>query len=201
MKNNWWKIAVVAALVIVVAIVIAAKNRNTSSTIGTSTESSAVATQTDGNDQPMKAEKQDALVLSETTATPEDATETGKSTAKPQVAKLASNESPEKTVDKPPIKTSKQLPRIVDLGATECIPCKMMAPILDELKEEYKGKLVVEFIDVWENPDEKGKYRISSIPTQIFYDTSGKEFYRHIGFFPKEDILAKFEEQGIILKK
>lgn len=89
-----------------------------------------------------------------------------------------------------------KLPKLVDLGAKKCIPCKMMAPILDELAKEYKGKLIVEFIDVWQNPDAGDKYGIQSIPTQIFYDAEGKEFFRHEGFYPKEEILAKFAEKG-----
>lgn len=91
------------------------------------------------------------------------------------------------------------LPRLVDLGADECIPCKMMAPILEELKQEYAGKLDVEFIDVWKNPLEGRKYGIRAIPTQIFYDAKGNEFYRHMGFFSREDILAVFSKRGIDL--
>ena len=89
------------------------------------------------------------------------------------------------------------LPRLVDLGAKVCIPCKLMAPILEELKKEYAGKLIVEFIDVWKNPEAGDPYGIKLIPTQIFFDASGKEFFRHEGFFSKEDILAKFKEFGI----
>ena len=92
------------------------------------------------------------------------------------------------------------LPRLVDLGADKCIPCKMMAPMLDELKTEYKGRLEVAFIDVWKKPDEAKKYGIKIIPTQIFYDASGKELFRHEGFFSKEDILAKWKELGIDLQ-
>lgn len=88
------------------------------------------------------------------------------------------------------------LPRLVDLGAGKCIPCKMMAPILEELKSEYSGKFEVVFVDVWENPDEGKKYGIKIIPTQIFYDTTGKERFRHEGFFSKEDILGKWKELG-----
>jgi thioredoxin 1 len=99
----------------------------------------------------------------------------------------------------PPKPTS--LPKLVDLGAKKCIPCKMMAPILEELKKEYKGKLVVEFVDVWENPKAAQEYGINSIPTQVFYDQQGKEFFRHVGFYSKEDILAKFTEHGIELAK
>lgn len=103
---------------------------------------------------------------------------------------------------KKPAKTeTKRLPKLLDLGATKCIPCKMMAPILEELAKEYKGQLDVQFIDVWKDPKAAEKYKISSIPTQIFYDAKGKEFFRHVGFFPKDDILKTFEKQGIKLKK
>jgi thioredoxin 1 len=91
------------------------------------------------------------------------------------------------------------LPRLVDLGADKCIPCKMMAPILEELKEQYKGRLEVVFIDVWKNPDAGMQYGIKLIPTQIFYDAAGKELFRHEGFFSKEDILAKWKEFGVDL--
>ncbi len=91
------------------------------------------------------------------------------------------------------------LPRLVDLGATKCIPCKMMAPILEDLKTTYATQMQVEFIDVWENPDAGEKYGIRSIPTQIFYDAGGKELFRHEGFFPKEDILSKWKELGVTL--
>ena len=96
---------------------------------------------------------------------------------------------------------SAKLPRLVDLGADKCIPCKIMAPILKELKSQYQGKLEVVFIDVWEKPDEAKKYGIKLIPTQIFYNASGKELYRHEGFFSKEDILGKWKEFGIKLEK
>jgi thioredoxin 1 len=91
------------------------------------------------------------------------------------------------------------LPRLVDLGAGKCIPCKKMAPILEDLKKEYAGRMNVEFIDVWKNPDAGKAYGIEMIPTQIFYDASGKELSRHVGFFGKEDILAKWKELGVEL--
>ena len=93
------------------------------------------------------------------------------------------------------------LPRLVDLGADKCIPCKMMAPILEELKTEYTGKLQVDFIDVWKDPAPGQKAGIRVIPTQIFYDASGKELFRHEGFYSKEDILAKWKELGTDLTK
>ncbi|MEI8288294.1 MAG: thioredoxin family protein [Verrucomicrobiota bacterium] len=92
------------------------------------------------------------------------------------------------------------LPKLLDLGAGKCIPCKIMAPILEEMKKEYAGTLEVEFIDVWKNPDAGKQYKIEVIPTQIFYDATGKELFRHIGFYSKADILTKWKELGVELK-
>jgi len=90
-----------------------------------------------------------------------------------------------------------RLPRMVDLGAGKCIPCKMMKPILDDLKVNYADRFITEFIDVWENPDAGKKYGIEMIPTQIFYDAEGKERFRHVGFYSKEEILSKWRELGV----
>ena len=92
------------------------------------------------------------------------------------------------------------LPRLVDLGADKCIPCKMMAPVLKELAKEYEGRMAVEFIDVWKKPDAGKAHKISLIPTQIFFDAGGKELFRHEGFFSKKDILAKWKELGVEFK-
>lgn len=92
------------------------------------------------------------------------------------------------------------LPKLVDLGANKCIPCKMMAPVLEELKTEYTGQLEVEFIDVWKDKDAGKPYHVEMIPTQIFFDANGKELYRHVGFLAKADILAKWKELGMSLK-
>ncbi|MDD3716543.1 MAG: thioredoxin family protein [Candidatus Marinimicrobia bacterium] len=99
-------------------------------------------------------------------------------------------------------KSPKPLPKLLDLGADKCIPCKEMAPILEELKKEYAGVLEVEFIDVWkpENQQAAVKYGIRSIPTQIFFDPEGKELWRHVGFISKDDILKKWKELGYPLK-
>jgi len=95
----------------------------------------------------------------------------------------------------------KALPRLVDLGAGKCIPCKMMKPILDDLKTNYAGTFKTEFIDVWENADAAKPYNINLIPTQIFYGVDGKELFRHEGFFSKEDILNKWKELGVEVPK
>lgn len=87
-------------------------------------------------------------------------------------------------------------PRLVDLGAGKCIPCKQMAPILEKLRVEYSGKFEVVFIDVWKDPDAANPYRIRVIPTQIFYGADGKELFRHEGFYSREQILGKWRELG-----
>jgi len=88
------------------------------------------------------------------------------------------------------------IPRLVDLGADKCIPCKAMAPILVELGKEYAGRMQVDFIDVWKDPSAGDPYRIYAIPTQIFFDGDGKELTRHEGFISKADILATWKRVG-----
>ena len=89
-----------------------------------------------------------------------------------------------------------KLPRFLELGSVTCIPCKMMAPILEELRQEYAGRFQVDFIDTQEDRASASEYKIKLIPTQILFDASGKELFRHEGFFPKADILAKWKELG-----
>ncbi len=91
------------------------------------------------------------------------------------------------------------LPRLVDLGSDQCIPCKQMAPILEELSKEYRGSLIVEVLDVRKDPAQGRKWGIRVIPTQVFIDAAGKERFRHEGFMSKEAILEKWEEIGVDL--
>ena len=91
---------------------------------------------------------------------------------------------------------NESLPRLVDLGADKCVPCKMMAPILEELKETFEGRLDVQFIDVWKDPAPGREFGVKVIPTQIFFDEHGNELFRHQGFMSREDILAKWAELG-----
>ena len=90
------------------------------------------------------------------------------------------------------------LPRLVDLGADKCVPCRMMAPILEELKTACRGKMDVEFIDVSKNPGAAESFGIRVIPTQVFLSAEGRELFRHEGFFAKEDILAKCRELSML---
>ena len=95
-----------------------------------------------------------------------------------------------------------KIPKLVDLGAHQCIPCKLMAPILEQLTKEYAGVFAVEFIDVWqkENAEKAKAYGIEQIPTQVFLDAEGKELWRHVGFISREDILKKWSELGYDFK-
>lgn len=88
-------------------------------------------------------------------------------------------------------------PTIVDFGARSCIPCKKMAPILEQLEKEYKGRANVIFVDVWQNNKIGGNYRVQMIPTQIFFDAKGKESGRHIGFMDRQPIIDTFKKLGV----
>lgn len=86
---------------------------------------------------------------------------------------------------------------MIDLGAKKCIPCKMMAPILEKMEKAYKGKAVIAFIDVWEHREPIYRFSIGAIPTQIFFDKNGQEVYRHEGFLAEKNIVAMLEKMGV----
>jgi thioredoxin 1 len=93
----------------------------------------------------------------------------------------------------------KGVPTFVDLGAGKCIPCKAMAPILEQLRTDYTGRLDVVFIDVWQRPEAGRFHGIKMIPTQIFYGADGRELARHEGFIDREQILARWKALGVEL--
>lgn len=89
----------------------------------------------------------------------------------------------------------------VELGSVNCVPCKMMQPVMKEVEKEYSSQVKVVFHDVW-TPDGKpygAKYGIRSIPTQIFLDKDGKEYFRHEGYFPKEELVKILAMKGVKL--
>jgi thioredoxin 1 len=86
---------------------------------------------------------------------------------------------------------------MLDLGAKSCIPCKMMAPILEKLEKVFRGKAAIIFIDVWEHNDQVRRFGLHAIPTQIFYDKDGKEVYRHVGFMSEEAIIGQLKKMGV----
>ena len=95
-----------------------------------------------------------------------------------------------------PATVSKNLPRMVDLGSDKCVQCKTMAPILEKLDSDLEGQCEIVFIDAWKTPQESKKYGIKVIPTQVFFGPDGEEFFRHEGFFSREDILNTFTQHG-----
>lgn len=88
-------------------------------------------------------------------------------------------------------------PTMVDFGARSCIPCKKMAPILEQLEKEYRGRANVIFVDVWQDRSIGGRYRVQMIPTQVFFDAKGKETARHIGFLDRQPIIDAFQKMGV----
>jgi len=72
-----------------------------------------------------------------------------------------------------------------------------MAPILESLATEYRGKANVLFIDVQQDSAAAEKYSVRMIPTQIFFDGKGKEIKRHIGFMDKAVILKELKTAGL----
>jgi thioredoxin 1 len=92
---------------------------------------------------------------------------------------------------------SKHLITFIELGADRCIPCKAMQPIMKEIAETYADRVQVVFYDVWKDPEPARKYGIQLIPTQVFIDQKGNEVFRHVGLFPKEEILALLKKHGV----
>lgn len=87
----------------------------------------------------------------------------------------------------------------IELGSVNCVPCKMMQPIMDEIREEYPQQVEVIFYDVW-TPEERqyaDEYGIRVIPTQVFLDAEGNEYFRHEGFLPKEQLVEILKQKGV----
>ena len=86
---------------------------------------------------------------------------------------------------------------MIDLGAGACIPCKLMAPILEKMEKQYAGRAAVVFLDVWKDRAPVKRFGIRAIHAQIFFDKEGKEVYRHEGFLSEEEIVRRFKEMGV----
>ena len=88
-------------------------------------------------------------------------------------------------------------PTMAEFGATGCIPCDMMQPILDKLRKNYPDKLNVVFAHVREKPIMGARFGIRSIPVQVFFDRDGKEVFRHVGFFPEPKVARQLKTMGV----
>jgi thioredoxin 1 len=89
-------------------------------------------------------------------------------------------------------------PTVAEFGAATCVPCKRMKPVLEELIAEHGDKLNLSFTDVRIHTSIAAKYKIVYMPTQVFFNSGGQEVSRHVGFWPKEDILTRLEELGLL---
>ncbi len=87
----------------------------------------------------------------------------------------------------------------IELGSVRCIPCQKMQPVMKSIKEKYGSQVKVVFHDVWtpEGQPFAKTYGIESIPTQVFLDENGKEFSRHVGYFPEEDLVKVLKTKGV----
>lgn len=95
----------------------------------------------------------------------------------------------------------KPLVTFIELGSDSCIPCKMMKPVMAAVEKEYGDKIEVVFHDINKNRQKSAEYKIRVIPTQVFLDAQGKEFYRHEGFFPQEELMKIVDKQLGIKRK
>lgn len=90
-----------------------------------------------------------------------------------------------------------KLPRMVDVGKTWCVPCKKMVAVLQEAELRYKGKASIEFIDLDKKPEAAQEFKVMMIPTQVFFTADGKEYERHVGFLPFEEVEKIFTKMGV----
>ncbi len=201
MSTGYGKAAIIVALLLAIGGVLYLKGQRHGTTPERvrSDAPVAVTAQEPGADQPpvTTASVPDLVKPAPTTTTaPKPVPQSREKTAKT----VPPQKSPTPAKATPPKPTRPaQLPRLLELGSDSCRPCQMMQPVLAALREEYPGKLQVDFIDVWKDESAGQRYGVLAIPTQIFFDASGKEIFRHVGFYPKDEILAKFKEFGISL--
>ncbi len=87
----------------------------------------------------------------------------------------------------------------IELGSVNCVPCKMMQPVMKAIEEKYGVQVKVIFYDVWKSDQKKyaAQYGIKLIPTQVFLDENGKEFFRHEGFYPEAEIDKLLQGKGL----
>ena len=106
----------------------------------------------------------------------------------------SASEKPKDNLSELPVKG---MVTMIDLGRKTCTQCKMMAPILERLEKEYRGKAAIVFINLIDYPEQQYKYKLKALPTQIFFNPAGEEVYRHVGFMGEEDIVAQLNKMGV----
>lgn len=91
---------------------------------------------------------------------------------------------------------SRGYPTMLDIGGADCVPCKAMKPVLDELNELWQGKIIIKFVDYWKYPELANQFEFKLIPTQFFYDETGNLYTIHEGNIEKDDVINTFIEMG-----
>ncbi|MFA5778888.1 MAG: thioredoxin family protein [Elusimicrobiota bacterium] len=133
--------------------------------------------------------KNEPMPINETKNSPVQSVQTENATQKVQTSKLTDKSSEKQKI----------MVTFIELGSVKCIPCKMMQPIMEEIEKKYADQVKVIFYDVWTTKGKPyaEKYKIRLIPTQVFLDKNGNEYFRHEGFFPKDDLIKILEMQNI----
>jgi len=105
------------------------------------------------------------------------------------------------TLSANPSAPAKPIVTFIELGSVNCIPCKAMQPVMESIRKKYPDQVSVLFYDVWtkEGQPYGQKFGIRVIPTQVFLDKNGKEYYRHEGFFAEKELVRILEKGGVKL--
>lgn len=87
----------------------------------------------------------------------------------------------------------------IELGSVRCIPCRQMQTVMKSIEAKYGKEVKIDFYDVWTDAGKPYgvKYGIEAIPTQVFLDETGKEYYKHEGFFPEEELVKVILLKGV----
>jgi thioredoxin 1 len=110
-----------------------------------------------------------------------------------------SQQQPAKDVKTQENKVVKYKVTFIELGSVKCIPCQQMQPVMKSIEAKYGKEVKVDFHDVWTDAGKPYgvKYGIEAIPTQVFLDETGKEYYRHVGYFPEEELVKILQMNGV----
>ncbi|MBK6537867.1 MAG: thioredoxin family protein [Ignavibacteria bacterium] len=104
--------------------------------------------------------------------------------------------------DKPSVTNSetKYKATFIELGSVRCIPCQKMQPVIKSVEEKYGDQVKVIFYDVWtpQGKEDAKQFDFDAIPTQLFLDENGKEYFRHVGFFPEDELVKILKQKGVI---
>jgi thioredoxin 1 len=116
----------------------------------------------------------------------------------PQSKKTAKNQTPVATKRTVSVR-EKPLVTFIELGSVNCIPCRMMQPVMRAIEKKYGNRIKVVFYDVRTPEQEQyaALYRIRIIPTQVFLNKQRKEISRHEGYFPEAEIDKLLQKQGL----